>query len=86
VGALAREAEWEEQEAHNDVEVTHWVVDPPDGWGNTRPTSPIHEGWPGALVDKHVGIWPSPSKVVPTRVDSWPDVGNSQEGHTACRF
>jgi hypothetical protein len=76
---LAREAEWKDREVHNDA-AAHWEVDPPDGWGNTPPVSPVHEGWPGALIDKHCGIWPSPSAVVPTGADGWPDLLTSIEG------
>jgi hypothetical protein len=80
VETLAREAEWEEREAHNDAEVAHWAVYPPDGWGNAPPVSPILQGWPGVVVDEHNGNWPSPSEVVPTCMDSWPDLSTSVEG------
>jgi hypothetical protein len=62
------------------VEAARWAVDPPDGWGNTPPVSPVGEGWLGALVDEHSGTWPSPSKVVPTCADGWPDLLTSVEG------
>jgi hypothetical protein len=80
VETLAREVAWEVREAQNDAEAARWAVDPPDGWGNTPPASPICEGWPGALVDKHGGVWPSPSEVVLTRADGWPNLSTSVEG------
>jgi hypothetical protein len=80
VETLAREAEWEEREAHNDVEAACWAIDPPDGWGNTPPASPVPEGWPGVVVDEHNGNWPSLSEVVPLCVDSWPNLSTSVEG------
>jgi hypothetical protein len=80
VETLAREAEWEEWEAHNDAEAACWAVDPPNGWGNTPPASPVGEGWPCDLVDECSGTWPSPSEVVPTHVDGWPDLLTSIEG------
>jgi hypothetical protein len=101
VETLAREAEWKRQEAHDDAAAASWEVNPPDGWGNTPPASPI---WPGASIDEYCSTWPSPSAVVPTGTDSWPnlsasieggikvtiemviDIRESQEGHTACRF
>jgi hypothetical protein len=74
VETLAREAGWKEQEAHNDAEAACWEVDPPNGWGNTPPTSPIPKGWPSAQIDERCGTWPSPSEVVPIRADGWPDL------------
>jgi hypothetical protein len=80
VETLAREAEWGVREVANDAEVALWAVDPPDGWGSTPPASPIREGWPGVLVDKRSGTWPSLSEVVLTRADGWPDLSVSVEG------
>jgi hypothetical protein len=73
-------------------------VEAPDGWGNTRPSSPVHEDWPGVRVED--GTWPLPTDVVPLRPDSWPDLSvrdgisvtvkvrttlEGLEGHSACR-
>jgi hypothetical protein len=51
VETIKREDEWKEREAHNDTEAACWAVEAPDGWGNTPPTSPVPEGWPGVPVD-----------------------------------
>jgi hypothetical protein len=42
VETLAKEAEWEAHEVHNDAEAARWAVDPPDGWRSTPPESPVH--------------------------------------------
>jgi hypothetical protein len=94
----AREAEWQERQDHNDAEAARWEVEVPDGWGNTRPSSPVHEDWPGVRVED--STWPLPMDVVPLRPDSWPDLSvrdgvsvtvevrttlEGLEGHSACR-
>jgi hypothetical protein len=92
------EEEWRRQEDHNDMEATRWAEEVPDGWGNTRPSSLVHEDWPGVRVEG--GNLPLPTDVVPLRPDSWPDLSvrdgisvivevrttlEGSEGHSACR-
>jgi hypothetical protein len=67
-----REAEWKERQDHNDAEAVRWEVEAPDGWGNTYPSSPVHEDWPGVRLED--GTWPLPTDVVPLRPDGWPDL------------
>jgi hypothetical protein len=69
VSTLMREAEWRENEAHNNREAAQWAVEATDGWGNTCPPSPIYEGWPCVRVED--GTWPLPTDVVPLRPDHW---------------
>jgi hypothetical protein len=71
---LVREVEWKWREEHNDAEAAHWAIEAPDGWGNTPPTSPIQEGWPGILVDTNCETWPLLSDIVPLHSDGWPDL------------
>jgi hypothetical protein len=70
---LAREAEWRAQEVSNDL-VQWGASDAMGGWDITPPTSLVGEVnavWPGALVDGHSGVWPSPSEVVQACCDAW---------------
>jgi hypothetical protein len=55
VETLVRETEWKRREESNDAEMAHWAVEAPNGWGNTPPTSPIQEGWPGVPADTNQG-------------------------------
>jgi hypothetical protein len=77
-----REAEWKRREGHNDAEVARWAIEAPDGWGNTPPTSPVQEGWPGVPVDTNRETWPLLSDVVPVRSDGWPDLSPPVSGDT----
>jgi hypothetical protein len=57
-------------------------VKAPDGWGGTRPSSPVLvcESWPGARVVED-GTWPLPTDVVLLRPDGWPLLSSSvQDG------
>jgi hypothetical protein len=74
VEMLKREAEWKERGAHNNAEVAYCKVEAPNGWGNTPPTSPVHEGWPGVPIDANRGTWPLPSEIVPLCPDGWPNL------------
>jgi hypothetical protein len=74
VETLAREAEWKWRDTHNDTEAARWAVEAPDGWGNTPPTSPIQEGWPGVPADTNQKTWPLLSDAVLLRPDGWPDL------------
>jgi hypothetical protein len=101
VETLAKEVDWKEREVHNNVEAAHWEIEAPNGWGSTRPTSPIHKGWPSTEIVED-GTWPLLSDVVPLCPDSWPDLSlpvqdgiqvtikvktsvEESEGHSACR-
>jgi hypothetical protein len=72
---LAREEEWKRQEELNDIEAANWAVEARDGWGNTPPTSPVQEGWPGVPAD---ATWPSLSDAV--RPGGWPDLSLPSPG------
>jgi hypothetical protein len=93
VGTLAREVEWKAHEDHNDAEAARWEVDPPDGWGNTPPVSPICEGsgdWPSQeeLIDVEVTAWPrfSPNTLaIEVTIETRSSIGELVEGHSACR-
>jgi hypothetical protein len=71
---IKREDEWKKREAHNDTEAAHWAVEAPNGWGNTPPTSPVLEGWPGVPVNANCETWPLLSDIVPLCPDGWPDL------------
>jgi hypothetical protein len=74
------------------VEASHWEVNPPDGWGNTPPISPVPEGsgeWPNqeALVDAEVAAWPHfPPSVLAVKVtiETKSSIGDLEE-HSTCR-
>jgi hypothetical protein len=51
--------------------VIQWGEFEVNDWVMTPPASPIDEAWPGDLVDAHCGVWPSPTKVVQARCDTW---------------
>jgi hypothetical protein len=74
VEMLAKEAEWKDRKVHNNAEAARWELEAPDGWGNTPPTSPIHEGWPGVPIDAGSGTWPLPSDIVLLHPDGWPNL------------
>jgi hypothetical protein len=74
VATKLREAEWQEKQDHNNAVAASWAVEAPDGWGNTPPTSPVQEGWPGVPADVNQDTWPLLSDVVPLRPDGWPDL------------
>jgi hypothetical protein len=80
VKTLAREAKWKDRKAYNDAEAARRESEAPDGWGNTPPTSPIHEGWPGVPADANSGTWPLLSDIVPLHPNGWPDLSHSVQG------
>jgi hypothetical protein len=54
VATKAREAVWQERQAHNDVETANWAVEAPDSWGGVEVARPIvEEGWPGVCPEDH---------------------------------
>jgi hypothetical protein len=80
--------------------VASWVVEAPDGWGNTPPTSPIiKEGQPGTRLED----WCFPClEDLPLGPNSWVDLSiptshralvtievnsiiEDSEGHSTCR-
>jgi hypothetical protein len=58
---------------HYTEEAARWEVEAPDGWGGTRPSSPVlvSKSWPGAWVVED-GTWPLLTDVVPLHPDGWP--------------
>jgi hypothetical protein len=42
--------------------------------------SPVEEAWPGAIVDKHCGTWPSSVEIVQAHCDAWPGFPADIEG------
>jgi hypothetical protein len=68
-----REAEWKEGGVCGGAGAAQWEVEAPDGWGGTRPSSPVlvHEDWPGAEIVEN-GTWPLSTNVVPLCPDGWP--------------
>jgi hypothetical protein len=78
----------------------HGAVEAPDGWGSTRPVSPVvEEGWPGVQPEDQ--CFPH-LEDMPLRPDGWPDLSlpssigvqvtvevmltiKEVEGHSACR-
>jgi hypothetical protein len=73
VEMMAREVEWKSREVSNN-QVQWGVSDATGGWDISPPTSPIggvNVGWPGALVDKHSGVWPSSSDLDQAHCDAW---------------
>jgi hypothetical protein len=71
---LPKEAEWKVKETQNDVQ--EWGVD-------SRPTTPLEEGWGAPMDDEHRAEWStSDSKVsvsYPSINCSWPSVEGGVE-------
>jgi hypothetical protein len=96
---LAREEEWRCREDHNDNEAASWAVEAPNGWGGTRPVSPIVEKvWPGTRPEDQCfprleDLPPGPDGwldlSIPTLGGVWVTMTTTVEeveGHSTCRL